>query len=213
MSEFDPQHMIDHLVYGTVDLQRAVTTIAEQIGVTPDDGGRHIGLGTRNYLLGLSDTSYLEIIALDPDNPPAEGHQDPFGLAHLTENRLITWAVHPRDIDHALIASRRHGVDHGKLHPMSRVDSAGNDLHWTLAIGSPLPFHGLAPFLIDWAETPHPAASGIPRATLDGIQVISPEPAKISALLRDMKLPIDAEEGDEPALHATITGPKGTITL
>lgn len=213
MSELDPDGMIDHLVYGVVDLQRAVDEIAHRLGVTPAEGGRHIGRGTRNYLLGLSETSYLEIIGLDPDNPADQGTPVPFGLDQLTADRLITWAVHPRDVDHALVAARRFGADHGKLHPMSRVDAAGNELHWTLALGDPLPFAGLAPFLIDWLDSPHPAASGLERAALEHLRVISPEPDKITALLRELNLRIEAEPGDEPALHADISGPKGTITL
>ena len=55
-----------------------------------------------------------------------------------------------------------HGADHGKLAPMSRVDGAGNELEWTLAVSEELPFDGLAPFLIDWGTSTHPAASGIP---------------------------------------------------
>jgi hypothetical protein len=213
MSAFDPHGMIDHLVYGVVDLQRSVTDIADQIGVTPTEGGRHIGRGTRNYLLGLSDSCYLEIIALDPDNPVAGGQHVPFGLDKLAADRLITWAIHPRDVDHALVAARRYGADHGKLHAMSRVDANGTELHWTLAVGDPLPLSGLAPFLIDWQDSPHPASTGLEQAELDDLRVTAPDPDKITALLRDMKLRITAEPGDEPALHADISGPKGTITL
>ena len=213
MTELDPKGTIDHLVYGVRDLQQAVEDIAQRIGVTPSEGGRHVGRGTRNYLLALSPTSYLEIIGLDPENPVAEDQPVPFGIDRLTADRLITWAIHPHDIDHALVAARRHGADHGKLHPMSRVDAGGNELRWTLAFGDPLPLAGLAPFLIDWGDSPHPAASGIAQANLTGIQITAPNPDKISALLRDMNLNIVATPGDEPALHAEISGPKGTITL
>lgn len=213
MNELDPRGLIDHLVYGVTDLQQAVTDIADRIGVTPTEGGRHLGRGTRNYLLGLSGTCYLEIIGLDPENRVDDDQTVPFGLDHLTEDRLITWAIHPHDVDHALIVARRHGADHGKLHPMSRVDAHGTELHWTLAVGDPLPFDGLAPFLIDWQDSPHPASSGIARAELVELTVTAPDPTKITALLRELDLSIAAEPGDESALHAVITGPKGTIAL
>lgn len=213
MSELDPHGTIDHLVYGVVDLQQSISDIADRIGVTPSEGGRHLGRGTRNYLLALSETSYLEIIGLDPEHP-ADGDQNvPFGLQNLTEDRLITWAIHPRDVDHAMVVARRHGADHGKLHPMSRVDAAGNELHWTLAVGDPLPLAGLAPFLIDWQDSPHPAASSLARAELVDVRITAEDPEKITALLRELDLNIVAEPGDEPALHAVINGPKGTITL
>lgn len=213
MTEIDPHRTIDHLVYAVTDLPQSLRRIADRIGVAPSEGGRHLGRGTRNYLLALSDTCYLEIIGLDADHPADEDQTVPFGLDSLTEDRLLTWAIHPHDIDHALVVARRHGADHGKVHPMSRVDSAGRELHWSLAVGDPLPFAGLAPFLIDWQDSIHPASSGIARADLTGLRITAPEPATITALLRELDLNIVAEPGDEPALHAEITGPKGTITV
>lgn len=212
MTQIDPNGKIDHLVYGVLDLQNAVDEIEQQTGVRPAEGGRHVGRGTRNYLLGLSPTSYLEIIALDDENPVAADQTVAFGLDALQRDRMITWAVHPSDIDGALVKSRRHGADHGKLAPMSRVDGAGNELEWTLAVSEDLPFDGLAPFLIDWGTSTHPAASGIPAAELTELVISSPDADALNALYDDLRLSVKAQPG-ERAMHATITGPKGSITL
>lgn len=38
--EVDPAHLIDHLVYGVLDLEEAVDRIADATGVKPVEGGR-----------------------------------------------------------------------------------------------------------------------------------------------------------------------------
>ncbi|WP_153504761.1 VOC family protein [Cumulibacter manganitolerans] len=213
MTDIDPHSRIDHLVYGVLDLQKAVDDIEQQIGVRPVEGGRHLGHGTRNYLLGLSPTSYLEIIALDGENPAADGHPTAFHLDRLREDRLVAWCIHPGDIDGALVKSRRHNADHGKLTPMSRVDNEGNELHWTLAKSDDLPYGGLAPFLIDWGDSVHPASSGIPHAELLDLEVGSPDADAVNGLYRDLGIDVVAVTADEPRLRATIAGPTGTVSL
>ncbi|MEO6958243.1 MAG: VOC family protein, partial [Antricoccus sp.] len=65
--------LIDHLVWGVRDLSAALISFEDALGVKPAEGGRHIGRGTRNYLVALTHTAYLEIIALDEENPTPEG--------------------------------------------------------------------------------------------------------------------------------------------
>ncbi len=209
--EFDPAHLIDHLVYGVVDLEAAVDRIADATGVKPVEGGRHLGRGTRNYLLGLSPTSYLEVIALDRENPVAEGKRVSFSLDTLKEDRLITWAIHPTDTDAALQTSMQYGADHGDLFAMSRVDSKGNELSWHLASADAAPYDGLAPFIIDWGTSPHPA-DGISAASLDSLTMTSPDHEKVTGLLHSLGLQVPVEEG-LPRIQATLSGPVGVVVI
>jgi hypothetical protein len=67
--------------------------------------GTPIG-GTANYLIGLGATADLEIIGPDPD---AERPPRWFGLEQLRTPRLLTWAVHPADLDACIRAARTAG--------------------------------------------------------------------------------------------------------
>ncbi|MFD8740899.1 VOC family protein, partial [Streptomyces sp. NPDC059618] len=43
----------DHIVLATPDLAATVAEFTRRTGVVPAPGGVHVGLGTRNHLVGL----------------------------------------------------------------------------------------------------------------------------------------------------------------
>src|SRR3989442_13632658 len=71
---------VDHLVYATADLDRGIAEVEQMLGVRATLGGQHPAWGTRNTLVGLGRTCYLEIISRDPDHLPSS-RRGRFGLA------------------------------------------------------------------------------------------------------------------------------------
>ncbi|MEJ3653601.1 VOC family protein [Actinomycetes bacterium KLBMP 9759] len=199
-----PDPRLDHLVYATPDLDAAVTAFAAVSGVEPVEGGRHLGRGTRNHLVGLGPTSFLEIIGPDHDYPAEPGAVVPFGIAELTGPRLVTWAVAPSDIEAAVAAS---GI--GPIEPMARRTPAGDLLEWRLTPSGAAP-PGV-PFLIDWGSTPHPAAA-LPRVGLTGLGATLPDPDAVEGVLAALDVTLALEPGPR-ALVALLDTPRGPVTL
>src|SRR5919109_2901188 len=83
---------VDHLVYATPDLQAGVDRAETLLGIRAAPGGQHPGRGTRNALVALGPTSYLEIIGPDPAQPKPSGPRR-FGIDDLEAPRIVRWVV------------------------------------------------------------------------------------------------------------------------
>lgn len=174
---------IDHLVYVVPDLAEAGDRFEAELGVRPEIGGRHEGMGTWNALLALRfgehPPCYLELIAPDPDRPEPPGPR-PFGLDDDAGPRLATFAVRPghdETLDGLIAALEAAGHDPGPAVPMSRTTLDGAELRWRLTF--PTGAHrGVVPFLIDWGDTPNPATTVGPSAHLDAVRCNAPDEAE-----------------------------------
>ncbi|SMF38697.1 VOC family protein [Streptomyces sp. Amel2xC10] len=205
-----PAHL-DHIVLATPDLAETVAEFARRTGVVPAPGGVHIGLGTRNYLVGLGDGAYLEILGPDPEQPALAGPR-PFGVDGLDSARTITWAISPSDIDATVEAVRVHGYDPGDVREMSRRRPDGTLLEWRLTDGGTPHPSGVVPFLIDWGGTAHPSASDLPLTPLLELTATAPDPEEVRPVLN--ALGTDLVIGEGPAgFSFTLDTPNGPVTF
>jgi len=205
-----PAHL-DHLVLATPDLAATVADFARRTGVTPAPGGAHVGRGTRNYLVSLGGSSYLEIIGPDPEQLTPDGPR-PFAVDELATARTVTWAISPPDLDAAVATARARGYDPGDIRPMSRRRPDGTLLEWRLTDGETQHPSGLVPFLIDWGASVHPTATGLPVVPLLHLSASAPAPEEIRPLLSalDVELPLSS---GPLALTFTVDTPRGPVTF
>jgi Glyoxalase-like domain len=202
----------DHVVYGVADLDAAMDELAERLGVRPVPGGRHVGRGTHNALLGLGGGAYLEVIAADPEQAPAPGAM-PFALDRLRLPRLVGWACGTADLDQRVAAARERGHDPGDVQPMSRRRPDGAVLQWRLTRHDADPDRLVVPFLIDWGSSPHPSATAPAGVRLVELRGEHPDAAATREVLAALGVDLPVDEGPEPALVATLDTPRGRVVL
>jgi hypothetical protein len=170
-----------------------------------------VGLGTRNYLVGLGGVTYLEILGPDPEQPAPAGPR-PFRVDGLTTPRTITWAISPPDLDTAVASARARGYDPGAVRPMSRRRPDGTLLEWRLTDGDGAHPSGLVPFLIDWGTTAHPSAAALPVTPLLALSATAPDPDEIRPLLSAVGTQLALTEGPV-GMSFTVDTPRGPVTF
>lgn len=205
---------IDHLVWGVRDLDEGVDTLTTLTGRTPVMGGAHPGNGTRNALLPPGHRCYFEVLAPDPAQDVVNTRGA--GLLSFTHPRLLTFAVACDDIEASAARIAASGLPAPQIAAMSRTQPDGEVLRWRLAHLTGHTFGGLAPFLIDWGDTPHPSRLGPAGCSLSRLVLRHPDHERLATLLAalalDDTIPVDCEPGSA-ALVADLLTPQGPISL
>ena len=203
---------IDHVVYATPDIQRSVDDLERRLGVRASPGGSHTGAGTRNALLALGPTTYLEIVGPDLDQPePAQPR--PFGIDTLKSPKFVGWSIRSSQLDVVRAAAAKNGVALGEVMSVERKRTDGVKLQWQMTIPSTDAQVSLIPFYIDWGKSPHPALTAAPDLTLTGWRAEHPNPAQIESTFKSLGFAMPVTEASETALIAIIEGPSGKVEL
>ena len=204
---------IDHLVYATPDLPAGVKGVEALLGIRATPGGQHPGEGTRNALIALGPTSYLEIIGPDPDQPKPD-HPRRFGIDDLQAPRLVAWAAKGTNLTQIVADAHRRGVPIGDVLPGSRRTPTGVLLSWHVTDQRAVAANnGLVPFFIDWGNTPHPATSAAAGATLLSLRGEHPNAENVQRMLTELGLELPVVKRERPSLVATILGARGRVEL
>ncbi|MFN0059032.1 MAG: VOC family protein [Planctomycetota bacterium] len=216
-SRMSIQSAVDHLLLGVADLDAGIAWVEKKTGVRAIVGGSHPGVGTRNALLALGKNQYLEIVAPDPAQKDYNFHID---VRKLTEPRLITWAALSREIQKLAEQARAAGFQLFGPSDGSRVRPDGKQLRWkTLGVISKVETQSPSevlpiPFFIEWAtDSPHPAQDAPKGCELVQFEIEHPKPDSVRDSLRTLGLESTPTTGKATRLIATMTTPKGKVTL
>jgi len=198
---------IDHLVLAAPSLAAGIEAIEERLGTRPVPGGRHPSFGTHNALVALGPEVYLEVVAPDPTLPaPARGIG--FGAGAVERPCLVTWALRSDDIEAAASEADLGAVQRGL-----RERPDGRILRWRLSDPYAERAAGVVPFLIDWGNSPHPAALAPTAGALVDFRLWHPDPAGVREQLRLLGLDMAVTEAPEPGLVAVVESAAGRVEL
>ncbi len=194
---------LDHLLLAGPDLTALVRLVEERTGLRAQRGGRHLGHGTHNALLGLGEGCYLELLAPDPTQDGG-GFRDM--VAHLEGPALYTWCARAGTAADVARRARAAGATPRRL-PMQRQRADGSTLAWELVFVDAHAYGSLVPFFIDWQGAPHPAAQLPAGLELDAVTLEHPDAEGLGALLARLGgLPpgVRLQQGARAAIRAEV---------
>ncbi|MHA7900308.1 MAG: VOC family protein [Henriciella sp.] len=204
---------IDHFVWATPNLEQGCAEIERLFGVTPERGGAHPGLGTRNALLSLGANIYLEIMAPTQDTPPKGSVGD--RLARLDEPGLATWVLRSNDLNALAASATAETIDTTPLGPVptERLTPQGERLVWELLFYTRHTFGGLVPFMIDWKGSPHPSFDAPIGGSRKRFAVCSTKSNRLNALYSDLGIETKADADETDSLQVHLETPRGRVEL
>jgi hypothetical protein len=201
--------VLDHVLLGCNDLDSGIDYVYQRTGVRAAAGGVHPGAGTKNALLSLGPSRYLEIIAPDPLQPVSS---DPRGLASLRNPALVGWAAHRHDLNEFAALLQGVGVECVGPNPGSRSRPDGTTLNWqTLSLKDD---RGILPFFIEWnSHSLHPSVDAPAGCGLTDFRIDTPDSPALRALAAKLQLDVQVRQSHKAQLATTIVGPKGPMAL
>lgn len=201
---------IDHLLYASATLEQGMDDIEQLLGVRPVRGGRHPQYGTHNALVSLGPTTYLEVIARDPDLPvPERGAL--VDISAAGESGLMRWAFRTEDIDATAESARNAGVPLGPVESGVREKPDGSALRWKLTDPIPMSMGGAIPFLISWGDTTHPASVVPSGGQLIDLRIEHPDENDVRNALSAIGANVTVVHGDAFRIIATVRRTDGRI--
>ena len=202
---------LDHVLWAVPDLDAGRALFERLTGVQPAVGGAHPGFGTRNALSGLSDTTYLEIIAPDPaqDLTGTMGA----GIAALPAPQMLTFCLACDDLEAVAAKASAAGVTVEDPIPMSRKTPQGVQLSWRIMRLADDRWPGRLPFFIDWQGSPHPAGTTPGVTRLTQLTALDADPVGVGAVYAAIGCNVPVHGGAVTGFVATYETPNGTVIL
>ncbi len=204
---------LDHILWGSPDLDRGELEFGELTGVVAATGGTHPGFGTRNKLASLGHGVFFEIIAPDPAQPAHNSTGRAGAIAAMPTPALLTFAVQTTDIDAATAAAQAAGLTIAQRHAMQRTRPDGVTLKWTVAHFEHQEYGNLIPFAIDWQGSPHPSTTSPSGCTLRRFTALHPQPEGLRHIYATLGLDMAVLGAVKPGLLAELDTPQGAVCL
>jgi len=166
-----PMHL-DHVSYATShdSIVDVIQRIGSQLGASFIDGGIHPQFGTRNFILPLKDSRYIEVVC--PLDHPASD-KSPFGQLVTKKadegGGWLTWVIAVDDVSVVEKRLEREAVAGHRKKP------DGKDLYWKQIGVLDALEEASNPFFIEWTSSTHPSQDSISSISLSALQIYGDE--------------------------------------
>ncbi len=201
---------IDHLIWFSPDLRFGETFFIERAGVKPVFSGPHPGGRTRNSIFATSDTSFVDVMAMDPAQPESGANPE---VAEMTGHGLYHWAMGDTDLEALVDRARSKGVVTSDVLTGGRERPSGEWLGWKVVGVRNHGFGALIPVFIEWTNAKHPAFEARIGGQLLSVTLYSPKQKELTALLDVLGIEVTVKNAAVNAMEATLEGPTGPYML
>jgi Glyoxalase-like domain len=163
---------LDHVSYATShdSIVDVIQRIGSQLGASFIDGGIHPQFGTRNFILPLKDSRYIEVVC--PLDHPASD-KSPFGQLVTKKadegGGWLTWVIAVDDVSVVEKRLEREAVAGHRKKP------DGKDLYWKQIGVLDALEEASNPFFIEWTSLTHPSQDSISSISLSALQIYGDE--------------------------------------
>lgn len=200
---------VDHLLWGSRDLDAAVQDLYARSGVRAGFGGNHPELGTHNAIARLGERVFLEVIAPDPGLPAGEFARK---LLSLPEPTLLMWAA--RTTDAVATAARAKAAGYSAtVTEGHRRRPDGRLVRWVNVFVAGHGAGTLVPFFVEWRTPEHPASDAPIGLTLASFTIETPQPTSVRAVLAALDVKVSVRKGQHDRLVAAIDGAHSSMVL
>ncbi len=204
--------IIDHIVYAVLDLEAAMQDFEAKTGVRPVFGGYHQTQGTKNALVNLGNTCYLEFLAIDEANTSITAPRW-MGIDSIKRPQITRWALQSEDLARDSQILQAYQAEMGKLQAGQRNMSNGKMLTWQMTMPLAEPTVEIMPFFLDWRESEvYPTEQLAAQCRLLELKLRHPTPAVLQAVFQQLDLDMVVLEG-EAAIHLRLESPKGVVLI
>ena len=201
-------HVLDHIVLAAPDLEEAIKDFQKKSGIEPVIAGTIKGLGIKCARVSFNDSSYLEIIAPDPNSPGPIGEL--LKSKRLKELTPFHWAVRSARTEELKDEVAKFGYTPDHI-SMFGAKSDGTPKKWEMLYLYKHKLGGICPFFINWANSDHPCAKLPVVGKLKKFSIRAPEDDPVHQLLDHVGTEkINIEEG-KPKISFQFSSPEGTV--
>lgn len=195
-------------------MDTAIAEFEEKLGVRPIFGGFHKAFGTKNALISLGDSCYLELLAADETNT-AVSKPRWMGIDMLRTNQITRWALKSNQLKMDSEILKNLNPEMGSMRGGSRNIPNGGLQQWDLIMPLPYPEVELLPFMVDWSKSMVHPADALPDMGCSLIQLYGthPDPKKFSLIFEQLNIDLDIKTSSNIKLTALIKCPNGPIEI